>query len=111
MSKLRGERSRDAHGHATTTYIHIRSNELNAEAEVQGEGGLPVCASNRILGKKQPSRAGKLDRAVRLHRPPKEPQHCCPECGSSRLYKDGLGYRSDGSKVQRWLCRDCGLRF
>jgi integrase len=35
----------------------------------------------------------------------------CPQCGSKRFYKDGLGYRADGSVVQRYLCRDCGLRF
>ena len=35
----------------------------------------------------------------------------CKECGSIRLYKDGLRYLSDGSSVQRFLCRDCGHRF
>jgi integrase len=35
----------------------------------------------------------------------------CPECGSTRLYKDGLRYLADGSTVQRFLCRDCGFRF
>jgi integrase len=35
----------------------------------------------------------------------------CPECSSTRLYRDGLLYLTDGSVVQRWLCRDCGYRF
>jgi len=35
----------------------------------------------------------------------------CPECGSNRLYRDGLRYLADGSQVQRWLCRVCGFRF
>ncbi|MEM3752842.1 MAG: site-specific integrase [Candidatus Bathyarchaeia archaeon] len=35
----------------------------------------------------------------------------CPSCGSNRLYKDGLRYLSDGSSVQRWLCRNCSYRF
>jgi len=35
----------------------------------------------------------------------------CPECGSERLYKDGLRYLSNGQNVQRYLCRDCGYRF
>ena len=35
----------------------------------------------------------------------------CPECGSTRLFKDGKRKLSDGSKVQRYLCRDCGYRF
>ncbi|MEM0008159.1 MAG: tyrosine-type recombinase/integrase [Candidatus Bathyarchaeia archaeon] len=36
---------------------------------------------------------------------------CCPECGSKKLYRDGFRYKADGSPVQRWLCRVCGLRF
>ena len=35
----------------------------------------------------------------------------CPQCGSNRLYKDGLRYLSKENSVQRWLCRDCGYRF
>jgi integrase/DNA-directed RNA polymerase subunit RPC12/RpoP len=35
----------------------------------------------------------------------------CPECGSARLYKDGLRYLADGSTVQRYLCRECAYRF
>lgn len=35
----------------------------------------------------------------------------CPQCGSSRLYRDGLRTLNDGSTVQRWLCRSCGYRF
>ena len=42
---------------------------------------------------------------------PRQPQPKCPECGSKRLYKDGLRYLKDGSTVQRWLCHDCGYRF
>ena len=35
----------------------------------------------------------------------------CPECGSNRLYRDGIRYLKDSSTVQRWLCRNCGFRF
>jgi len=35
----------------------------------------------------------------------------CPQCGSEKLYKDGLRYLADGSSIQRWLCRNCGYRF
>ena len=35
----------------------------------------------------------------------------CPQCGSTRLYKDGLRYCSDDSSIQRYLCRSCGFRF
>jgi transposase-like protein len=34
----------------------------------------------------------------------------CPECGSSRVWKAGLRYTAFGD-VQRYVCRDCGLRF
>jgi integrase len=34
----------------------------------------------------------------------------CPECGSIRLYKDGLRYTNEG-EIQRWLCRNCDYRF
>jgi integrase len=35
----------------------------------------------------------------------------CPQCGSNKLYRDGLRYPMFGDPIQRWLCRDCGLRF
>ena len=35
----------------------------------------------------------------------------CPECGNSKVFKDGIRYLSDGSQIQRFLCRNCGYRF
>ncbi|MGB9740850.1 MAG: tyrosine-type recombinase/integrase [Candidatus Bathyarchaeia archaeon] len=35
----------------------------------------------------------------------------CPECGSTRLYKDGFRYLADATPIQRYLCRSCGYRF
>ena len=35
---------------------------------------------------------------------------CCPECGSAKVWKDGLRYTSRGA-IQRYLCRSCGYRF
>ncbi|MEM3000099.1 MAG: hypothetical protein QXX34_06220, partial [Candidatus Bathyarchaeia archaeon] len=35
----------------------------------------------------------------------------CPECGSERLYRDGMRYLRSGEARQRWLCRNCGYRF
>jgi len=35
----------------------------------------------------------------------------CPHCGSDRLWRDGLRYSIFGDKIQRWLCRNCELRF
>jgi len=36
----------------------------------------------------------------------------CPQCTGQRIWRDGLRYnRSNSQPTQRWLCRDCGLRF
>jgi len=35
----------------------------------------------------------------------------CPECGSRKIWKDGLRKLADGSRIQRYLCRECGFRF
>ena len=34
----------------------------------------------------------------------------CPECRSSRIWKDGLRYARNG-EIQRYVCRECGHRF
>jgi integrase len=36
----------------------------------------------------------------------------CPECGSSRKWRDGVRTReTTDDEVQRYLCRDCGYRY
>jgi integrase len=35
----------------------------------------------------------------------------CPNCNSSKVWKDGLRNALFGDPIQRWLCRDCGHRF
>jgi integrase len=35
----------------------------------------------------------------------------CPKCRSARVWRDALRYTVFGDRIQRWLCRDCGLRF
>ncbi|MGA3290552.1 MAG: tyrosine-type recombinase/integrase [Candidatus Bathyarchaeia archaeon] len=35
----------------------------------------------------------------------------CPQCGSAKIWRDALRYSVYGDKIQRWLCRDCGVRF
>lgn len=87
-----------------------------------------ACFHNkRILDKASQNPNRKLDKSDPLAQPPKQPntmrildpRHArsrnqilkCPECGSIRLYKDGLRYLSDGKTVQRWLCRQCYYRF
>jgi integrase len=35
----------------------------------------------------------------------------CPQCKSKKVWKDGTRYSMFGGKIQRWLCRDCSLKF
>jgi integrase/rubredoxin len=92
----------------------------------EGEAGFHNHQDSSILDKAS-LKNGKLDKHSPLAQPPKQPNTTtnldpkhgrsrsqilkCPECGSTRLYKDGLRYLSDGTTVQRWLCRNCGYRF
>ena len=72
----------------------------SGEAGTRGEAGCnpkPSKASDN--GLPQPEGADRSQ-------PPK-----CPECGSSKVWRDGLRYLSDGRAVQRYLCRLCGHRF
>jgi integrase/Zn ribbon nucleic-acid-binding protein len=64
-------------------------------------------ATDRILGIEACPNSGKSGRTSRSAgaSPP------CPQCGSQKLFKDGLRYLWDGNAVQRWLCRNCGYRF
>jgi len=62
-------------------------------------------------GAKNPS--GRSDQApgsagTSPHKP-SSPKY--PECGSDRVWKDGLRQTSTGRQVQRYICRNCGFRF
>ena len=35
----------------------------------------------------------------------------CPECGSSRVFRNGTATSSFDAKIQRYVCRICGRRF
>jgi len=35
----------------------------------------------------------------------------CPHCRSQKVWRDGHWLSIFGDDIQRWLCRDCGLRF
>ena len=48
---------------------------------------------------------GKLGTTAQPRQPP-----LCPECGSSRVWKDGLR-RTGTGVIQRYLCRTCSFRF
>ena len=73
--------------------------------EVAGGEAASKGAERRILGK-----AGLNNGKSALAKRPAQPPNSCPECGSSRLWRDGVRRIRHG-EVQRWLCRSCGLRF
>ncbi len=35
----------------------------------------------------------------------------CPECKSQKVWRDAHRTSVFGDRIQRWLCRECGLRF
>jgi integrase/ribosomal protein L37AE/L43A len=35
----------------------------------------------------------------------------CPKCHSRKVWRDAKRYTPNGFEIQRWSCRDCGLRF
>lgn len=82
------------------------------EIGVRGLGGLGVRVSpGRSRLGPLPARSQSCVRhSSKEPQPPPGPLRC-PECGSQKVGKDGLRPLADSSMVQRWLCRDCGLRF
>jgi len=59
-----------------------------------------------ILGERSGT-TGKLGTRTPATQPPNQP---CPQCGNTKLYKDGLRYTVLGP-IQRFLCRSCSYRF
>jgi integrase len=64
-------------------------------------------AANRIFGKEAGSENGESEHV----RGSAGVSPLCPQCGSKKLWRDGLRYSLFGDRIQRWLCRNCGLRF
>ena len=64
-------------------------------------------AANRIFGKE----AGSKNSESEHLRSSADVSPLCPQCGSNKLWRDGLRYSLFGDRIQRWLCRNCGLRF
>jgi DNA-directed RNA polymerase subunit M/transcription elongation factor TFIIS len=60
--------------------------------------------------KKKRQKKVKLGPQPRSLQPPK-PSKSCPQCKSLLLFRDGKRRLSDGSSIQRYLCRTCGYRF
>ena len=74
------------------------------------EGGLRVEAGERPRPEEEaPESLVRLPQPARDGAPRRPPR--CPECGSDRVWRDGWRRLRDGRRVQRYLCRDCGLRF
>jgi len=63
--------------------------------------------ANRIFGKEAGSKNGESERL----RGSAGVSPLCPHCGSNKLWRDGLRYSLFGDRIQRWFCRNCGLRF
>jgi len=59
-----------------------------------------------IFGKAGSPNSGKSDSSESAGASP-----LCPQCGSTKLWRDGLRYSPFGDRIQRWLCRNCGFRF
>jgi integrase len=60
-------------------------------------------------------KVGEQNRKSADAKPPTQPPLECPECGSSRIWKNGFRYaRSETGgeiAIQRYFCRECGRRF
>ena len=68
-------------------------------------------ANRDIFGKKAGS---KSSRKSALTERPAQPPAKCPDCGSSRIWKDGFRYVRSGTGtigLQRYVCPKCGRRF
>ena len=73
----------------------------------EGQAGLAVFAEECILNANVGSKSSKSETTDGSAgtRP------LCPKCHSKKVWRDSLRYSVFGDKIQRWLCRDCGLRF
>lgn len=65
-------------------------------------------AQNGIVSKAGSSK-GKL--TSKRYTCTSRPAPSCPKCGSKKVWRDGLRFQMFDEKIQRWLCRVCGLRF
>jgi integrase len=79
--------------------------------EAEGKAGL-LGGNTRRSGYKN----GKLGsgQGIQPHWSPRQTQLNCPQCGNTKLFRDGKRKLSNGVKIQRWLCvgkSGCGLRF
>ena len=78
--------------------------------KLKAEGKAPstIHMSSSTLGKSDLNNGKSAEAFKPVAQPPNQP---CPQCGNSKLFRDGKRKLKDGSKTQRWLCRSCGYRF
>lgn len=78
----------------------------NNEAEVQGKASasLGILGSNNVNNGNRP-----LGADVDAETLPNKPQ--CPECNSSKVFRNGAAYSNFDVRIQRYICRSCGRRF
>jgi len=70
--------------------------ELTSEAQSEGVFRIESCPYDSKLQSKESS-----EKTI----------PSCPQCKSQKVWRDAFRYTVYGDKIQRWLCRECGLRF
>jgi len=89
----------------------VRASSLQKSGLNKGKLGSEHASSPAAQSPKQPS-PGNITDIIAPQDPRSNSQALtCPECGSSKLFKDGFRYLYDGTPIQRLLCRSCGYRF
>ncbi|HLN88699.1 MAG TPA: hypothetical protein VK253_01395, partial [Candidatus Binatia bacterium] len=71
-------------------------------AELTSDAPSPGC----VFGTKAGSKSCKLPSRKDTGTSP-----LCPQCGSKKVWRNGIRYLMFGGQIQRWFCRECGSRF
>jgi len=105
-------------GPRSTTHARLKNSSPKPKdrrgAEAPGRDGCKPAAVSKAArprGPPQPNGCSRLQNGPSAPNNAPKLQVCCPECGSAKVWKNGLRYLTDGRAVQRWLCRSCGYRF
>jgi len=78
-------------------------------AELVEDAAGPAWNLARSLGQAASTVRPNLNQLRRAF--PLESSPTCPECGSTRVWKDGKRRVKGGPPIQRFICRTCGYRF
>jgi len=87
-----------------TIRSHCPSNDPQLQASSRNQDR-EMCLETRHLENPSDTTSITAPKDTRSNSP-----QACPECGSRRLYKDGVRDTGNGP-IQRFLCRNCGYRF